>query len=120
MIFWQFLAIPGKSGQHHSYPRIDIREYDDKYEIVATVTGLSKDDVKVELVPEGNEQAIIISGEKKSSIEEKKANFLMKEIHSSSFCRGFIIPSQWNIDESKLTAIVADGLLTVTIPTKSK
>ena len=95
-----------------SYPKVDVVEYDDKYELEADLGGLSKEDVSVEL--EGD--TLVIRGGKKQTPESVngKGRYIYKEIKRSSFTRSFTVGE--GIDKHKIKADFTDGTLKVTLP----
>ncbi len=93
-----------------SYPKVDISENDKNLEIVAEIPGLNKDQVKVEL----NNGILSISGEKKEEVEDKKKNYVHKELKHSSFYRSFSVGD--NVNEENIDAKFENGVLTITLP----
>lgn len=96
-----------------SYPKVDVVEYDDKYELEADLAGLHKEDVSVEL--EGD--TLVIKGGKKQEpelVNGSKGRYIYKEIKRSSFTRSFSVGE--GIDKSKIKADFVDGALKVTLP----
>jgi len=96
-----------------SYPKVDVVEYSDKYELEADLAGLSKEDVSVEL--EGD--TLVIKGGKKQvpeSVNEAKGRYIYKEIKRSSFTRSFSVGE--GIDKTKIKAYFQHGTLKVTLP----
>lgn len=90
--------------------KFDVKEYDDKIEIVAEVPGYNKENIKIEYAIYG---VLTISGE----VEEKKeenVKYLCKEIKSRQFERNFKVGKQ--LDTSALDAEFKDGRLCVTLP----
>jgi len=100
-----------------SFPKVDIQEYPSKLEITATVPGLKKENLKIEITPdEAGTKYLVISGEKNQSSSESTGKVLRKEIHSSAFSRAFTLSE--DLDENSIIANVKDGLLIVTINKK--
>ena len=96
-----------------SYPKVDVVEYDDKYELEADLAGLRKEDVSVEL--EGD--TLVIRGGKKQEpevVNGSKGRYIYKEIKRSSFTRSFSVGE--GIDKSKIKADFINGTLKVTLP----
>lgn len=96
-----------------SYPKVDISDNDTNLEIVAEIPGLNKDQVKVEL----NNGVLSISGEKKEEVENKKKNYIHKELKHSSFYRSFVVDD--NIVGDDVDAKFENGVLTINLPKKS-
>jgi len=97
-----------------SLPRVDIKELDDKYQVIAEVPGLDKDDIKIEI----HKDVLTIKSEKESKKEEKdeKGHYIYKERHYRAFQRQFRLPENANTDDVK--AKMDKGLLIVEIGKK--
>lgn len=95
-----------------SYPKVDVRDEEDKLVIEAEIPGLKKDQISVE-VDENN--VIRIKGEKKEKSENNK-NYVHRELKHSSFCRTFKLPT--TVDVGKLTANFENGILEINLPKK--
>jgi len=113
-VFNNFGVTPfGGSYNKVSYPKVDVLEYSDRYELEADLAGLGKQDVSVDL--EGD--TLIIRGGKKQapeSVNESKGRYIYKEIKRSSFTRSFSIGE--GIDKSKIKADFQDGALRIVLP----
>jgi HSP20 family protein len=89
--------------------KFDVKEYDDKVEMVAEVPGYNKKDIKIEY----DNGVLTISGK----VEEKKeenVKYLYKEIKSRQFERNFKIGK--HLDASVVDAEFKEGRLQVTLP----
>lgn len=83
--------------------RADLDEDDNSYTITAQVPGLSKKDIKVEVLHD----RVIVEGSKK-----------INDRMNSEIKREFAVYS--DIDPDAASASVKDGILTVTVPKKAK
>lgn len=83
--------------------RTDLDEDDNSYTITAQVPGLSKKDIKVEVLHD----RVIVEGSKK-----------INDRMNSEIKREFAVYS--DIDPDAASASVKDGILTVTVPKKAK
>lgn len=88
---------------------VDVREDENHFYVEAEMPGLTKDDIEVTL----ENGVLTISGEKKTSVDEQKENFHLRERRYGRFTRAFTLPSA--VDESKVNAVLKDGILTVTL-----
>ena len=88
---------------------MDVEDADDHYVVSAHLPGVKKDEIDVEL----NEGRLSISVDKKESDEEKQKNYLHKETSEWSATRGVYLK---DAQTEGLTAKLADGVLTVTVP----
>lgn len=88
---------------------IDVEDKGDGYEIKAYLTGVSKDDIDVEL----NEGRLSIAVTVEDKEEDKGKNYLQKEFTSYSATRGVYLK---DAASEGLSARYADGVLTVSVP----
>lgn len=94
--------------------KIDVSKADDTYSVKADIPGVKKDDIQVSV--DGNE--VTISGEIKKETEEKKGEEVLRsERYYGKISRSFTLPS--DVDESKVTAKYADGVLKLSLPVKA-
>ncbi len=91
-------------------PRIDVSETDAAMHITAELPGMDEKDIQISL----EDEALIISGEKKSDLEEKGKSFHRVERTYGSFQR--VIPLVSEIQADKVEAVFQKGVLTVTLP----
>jgi HSP20 family protein len=91
-------------------PPIEISEKDGQLTVRAELPGITKEDVKVELSPEG----LTISGERKQEEEERQGDFYRSERSYGAFTRTIPLPEDAQIDNAKAT--FENGVLTVSIP----
>ena len=95
--------------------KMDVSRTDDTYAVKAEMPGVKKDDIQVSI--DGNE--VTISGETKKESEEKKGEEVIRsERYYGKVARSFTLPHE--VDEAKVTAKYADGVLNLTLPMKTK
>jgi HSP20 family protein len=95
--------------------KVDVTRTDDAYTVKADIPGVKKDDIQVAV--DGNE--VTISGEIKKESEEKKGEEVIRsERYYGKVSRSFTLPH--DVDEGKVTAKYADGVLKLTLPLKVK
>jgi HSP20 family protein len=105
------------SGEIHSLavadwsPEVDISEDDQGYMLKADLPEMKKDDVRV-TVEDG---ILSVSGERKSEKEDHKKKFHRIELSFGTFRRSFTLPE--DVDSTKVTADLRDGVLRVHLPT---
>ncbi len=87
---------------------IDVEDTGTGYEVKAYLTGVSKDEIDVEL----NEGRLSISVNVEEKEEDKNKNYLQKEFTSYSATRGVYLK---DAASEGLSARFADGVLTVTV-----
>ena len=91
-------------------PRIDVSETDQAYNISAELPGLDENNIEVTL----EQNALTISGEKKTEKEDKGQNYYRMERSYGSFQR--IIPLPSDIEADKIEANFKKGVLNITLP----
>lgn len=91
-------------------PRVNIKNYDDKVQITAEISGLSKDEVNVEV----KDGILTLSGEKKLEKEDTSGDFILKELSHAKFQRSFELGE--NLDSKNIVAEFKNGTLTLDIP----
>lgn len=91
-------------------PDIEVVERNGELVVRADVPGLKKDEIKIEIT----EQELVIEGERKQDIEEKKEGYFRSERSYGSFYRALPLPEGVKVDQAK--AIVKDGVLEVRMP----
>ena len=88
---------------------MDVEDKGDSYEVKAYLTGVSKDEIDVEL----NEGRLSIAVKVEEKEEDKGKNYLQKEFTSYSATRGVYLK---DAACEGLSARYADGVLTVSVP----
>ena len=93
------------------YPKVDIKEVADHYEMKMDVPGFSKEDVKVEY----KDGYLEVEGthEESKETKEEDGHFIRKERSYGSFKRSFFVGE---IDESKISGSFKDGMLQLQVP----
>lgn len=98
----------------HDTGKFDVKEFDDKIEIIGDIPGFNKDNIDIKC----EKGYLTISGEVKKEKEEKDVKYLVKEIGSRSFYRKFYIGD--SIDTEKINAQFKDGVLSIDLPKSEK
>lgn len=94
--------------------KLDISESTDAYDVSAEMAGVKKDDIKVTV--DGN--VVRISAEARKESEEKKGDQVLRsERYYGMLERAFTLDSE--IDEAKVEAKYADGVLKLKLPKKA-
>ncbi|NNK57208.1 MAG: Hsp20/alpha crystallin family protein [Desulfofustis sp.] len=92
-----------------NYPRTNLYDKGDLFELVAEVPGLSNEDLDVKI--QGN--YLEISGKREVEIPNGYRAH-RNERGSASFTRSLTLPSE--VDSSRVSATLKDGLLVLTLP----
>lgn len=95
-------------------PTIDVRDEGKQYAVEAELPGLKKEDVSIEV----SDDALVISAERGSALEEKGESFVRRERGRISFYRQVPVPA--DVDTSKASAKMEDGLLRIVLPKKDE
>ena len=96
-------------------PAINVVESDKDYKVEVAVPGMTKEDFNIHL---GDENALVISMEKKVENEDKdNKKYLRREFSYTKFEQTLLLPD--DVDKEKIAANVSDGVLTIDLPTMS-
>ncbi len=93
----------------HFVPAINVSEKDDRYQVVAELPGLEKENIEVY----AKDNRLIIKGEKKFVKEDENESFHHIERNYGQFYRA--IPFQKEIDIENVSARYENGILNVEI-----
>ncbi|MBS5540626.1 MAG: Hsp20/alpha crystallin family protein [Phocaeicola plebeius] len=97
-------------------PAINVVESDKDYKVEVAVPGMTKEDFNIHL---GDENELVISMEKKAENEDKEnKKYLRREFSYTKFQQSLYLPD--NVDKEKITANVANGVLTIELPKYSQ
>ena len=97
-------------------PAINVVEIDKDYKVEVAVPGMTKEDFNIHL---GDENELVISMEKKVENEDKEnKKYLRREFSYTKFQQSLYLPD--NVDKEKITANVANGVLTIELPKYSQ
>lgn len=91
-------------------PAVDVAEKDKEYEVTAELPGMDEKNIEVKL----SDGLLTIRGEKREEKEEKQKDYHLSERRYGSFERSFRLPE--GVDEEKITASFAKGVLKVVLP----
>ena len=96
-----------------SWPRVNVSETEEALEVTAEVPGFTAEDVNVTL----HEGELVLEGDLAASNDEKSEEdrrLVYRERRALKFRRSFRI--NVDVDYDAISALVKDGLLTVTLP----
>lgn len=106
-------------------PAVNVKETADDYTMEVAVPGLKKEWVRVNIDNDGNLKLAIENKfehkeEKKDdkNCDEKHVHYLRREFSYSNYEQTYVLPD--DVDRNKISAKVADGVLTVVIPKEVK
>ena len=93
-------------------PQMDILETPETFIIIAEVSGLKKDEIRISV----KRNLVLLAGKRQRAPRDNAVRYLQMEIEYGSFERTFELPVL--VDESQIEAHYQDGLLTVVLPKK--
>ncbi|MBD3230515.1 MAG: Hsp20 family protein [Candidatus Lokiarchaeota archaeon] len=107
--FDDFLFEPISMDIDYSMPKMDIKEYDDKYDVLVEVPGFDKEDIEIEI----NNNILTIKSEKKTKKEEEdeEGNYVYRERSYMNFSRKLRLPE--NVHSDDIKASMEKGVLKV-------
>lgn len=91
---------------------VDIKEFDDRFELKVELPGISKEDIDIDI----NKSYIKIEAKKESekTEEDKKKKYHKSEFRYGQYCRTMYFPHEVNVSESK--AELKHGVLRINLP----
>lgn len=92
------------------YVPTTLKESEQQFTFQAEVPGFEANEIKISAEP----KMLLIEGESEQSAEEKSDQVVFSERRTNHFCRSFNLPAE--IDPSKVTANLKNGLLEITLP----
>lgn len=100
-------------------PAINVKETCDEYIMEVAVPGLKKEWVRINVTNEGLlhmaiENKMEHKEEERDNKEEKHERYLRREFGYSNYEQCYTLPE--DVDHDHITASVADGILTITVP----
>ena len=110
----EWLGNGGSWGKVLTVPPVNITENKEDFLVTVAAPGLKKNDFTIDV--EGN--MLTISSEKEENFEQREARYTRKEYSYTSFDRSFSLPEV--VNQGKIEASYADGVLTVVLPKKEE
>jgi HSP20 family protein len=108
---WSGRREPGMAaGGEFFAPPVEVYEREGQFTVCADLPGLTKDDVHVEVT----DDALLITGERRSEHEERQEGMHRSERSYGTFRRQIPLPEGVNAEQA--TATFKDGVLKVTMP----
>ena len=91
--------------------KVDVKDEGDKYEITAEFPGVKKENIKLDY--RDNYLTIAANEDIRNDQKDENGNYIHRERRTSSVSRSFYID---DIDESKISAELKDGVLKIELP----
>lgn len=101
-------SVKSRSG----YPKLDILVTDGKYRIEVAVPGVNPDDLKIEVLPNGDQRLLRLTGRMSHDYQySNDTDYQYRELTRAKFQRVIRLPNEVQGDPE---AIVKNGMLTLT------
>jgi HSP20 family molecular chaperone IbpA len=88
------------------FPKINVAETDDKYEVEIAVAGFDREDVELEL----KDNCLCVKADRKEEVKEEDKKYLVREISSRSFRRALQFPKK--VLTNDIECRFEDGVIT--------
>ena len=98
-------------------PAVNVKEDEKEYTMEVAAPGIKKEYCRVSLNEEGN-LCIAIENKMEHKEEDKKQHYLRREFSYANYQQNYSLPE--DVVKDKISARVADGILTVTLPKQEK
>lgn len=105
---WETSSISDLNGY---YPKVDIKNKKDYFEIVAATPGMEKDNLKIEY----KEGILTLRGESNQDTLDEGEHYICKELKKSSFVRMFKLDNS-SLDIENISSNYKNGELCIIIP----
>ncbi|MFB6284929.1 MAG: Hsp20/alpha crystallin family protein [Halobacteria archaeon] len=89
---------------------VDVIDREDEVLVVASLPGFERDDIRIR----GNQNRMILTADKTSSVEEKEGSYFIKERTGKHYERVLELPADVDIDGSD--ADLSSGVLEINLP----
>ena len=115
-IFSDFFDNDWMPRMNATTPAVNVIENETEYKVEVAAPGMTKEDFCVHLA---DENQLVISMEKKNETKSSdNSKYLRREFSYSNYDQTYVLPD--DVDRNKISAKVADGVLTVVIPKEVK
>ncbi|KAF1008569.1 MAG: Spore protein SP21 [Luteibacter sp.] len=112
--FGSEIAAPTAAPESAWAPRVDIREEDGRFLILADVPGVDLADIEIQM----DKNVLSIKGERKAYTSEAEGKYARVERVAGAFKRSFTLPE--SADADGITAAGRHGVLEIAIPKKAQ
>lgn len=89
---------------------IDVYQTPDKLVVMSTIAGVKPEDIDISI----NNDMLTVRGKREINKEIRSEDYLYSECYWGSFSRSIILPVE--VDGDKTSAVIENGVLTVTLP----
>jgi len=98
-------------------PAVNVKEDDKAYTMEVAAPGIKKEYCRVSINEDGN-LCVAIENKMEHKEEDKKQHYLRREFSYTNYQQNYSLPD--DVVRDKISASVADGILTVTLPKQQK
>ena len=112
-IFGDFFEDPFFSSNENKIMKTDIKEHDDKYEMIVDLPGFDKKDIKIEC----KNGYLSITAKREKTEENSDKDYIKKERSYGEYTRSFYLGE---IDTTAIEAKFNNGTLCITVPKEEK
>ncbi|HEX6110051.1 MAG TPA: Hsp20/alpha crystallin family protein [Ktedonobacteraceae bacterium] len=109
-LFERSFVFPTWSITNATLAPMDVRENEQGYEVKVQLPGVKPEDIELTV----RQNILTLKGQHSSTKEEKKENWVVKEIRSGSFGRSIMFDKP--IDADKIDTSYENGVLTISVP----
>ena len=109
-MFERSFVFPTWETTSTTFTRMDVVENEQGYQVKVQLPGIKPEDIELTV----RQNSLTIKGQHSSTKEEKKENWLVKEIRAGSFGRSITFDKP--IDADKIDTSYENGLLTISVP----
>lgn len=113
-LFGNDIPAPAEAAESAWAPRVDVREEEGRFLILADVPGVDLADIEIQM----DKNVLSIKGERKAFASEAKGTFSRVERVAGAFKRSFTLPE--SADAEGITAAGRHGVLEIAIPKKAQ
>lgn len=104
----------GYSDKQSFVPRVEVTEDENKLVVKAELPGMKEEDVEISLT----KKELTLKGERKQVKEQKEGSFSRSEWSYGRFER--VLPLRFEVEDEKVEATFADGVLSIILPKSKK
>jgi HSP20 family protein len=108
--FWEAPGTMLKNWKPEFTPEVDLKETDKEFKLSATVPGMTKDDIDIDVTKD----SVSVCGERKTEEEKPGEKFHVKQQSYGSFSVSYSLPSEIKPEDVKAT--YKNGMLEITLP----
>ncbi|HLK10572.1 MAG TPA: Hsp20/alpha crystallin family protein [Candidatus Binatia bacterium] len=109
-LFREFFRPPAAAGETEVAPPAEISEADGQVTVKMPLPGVEREHVQVSV----EDDVVTVRGEMRQDTDDRKRSFYRQEIRYGRFRRSLALPVE--VDATKATAALKNGMLTITIP----